>query len=84
MHIQSVLARGFAQPELIHIGISRQDGERQLASYRPIFAAVARSSNVLILPLIDQLCNSQVCSGTRNALSCSVTGTTFRWREDCR
>jgi hypothetical protein len=36
MHIQSVLARGFAQPELIHIGISRQDGERQLASYRPI------------------------------------------------
>jgi len=84
MHIQSVLGRGFAQPELINIGISWQDGERQLASYRPIFAAVARSSNVAILPPIDQLCNSQVCSGTRNALSCSVTGTTFRWREDCR
>src|SRR4029078_7930843 len=66
MHIQNVLGRGLAQPELINIGISRQEYERQLASYSPIFARVAQAPNVSIVPLIDQLCNSQVCSGTRN------------------
>ena len=66
MHIQNVLGRGLAWPELINIGISRQEYERQLASYRPILTAVARSPNVSIVPLIDQLCDSQLCSGTRN------------------
>ncbi len=66
MHIQNVLGRGMVRPELMRIGISRQEYERQLASYRPILAAVAHAPNVSILPLIDQLCDSQLCSATRN------------------
>jgi hypothetical protein len=66
LHIQNVLGRGLAWPKLIDIGISRQEYERQLASYRPILAAVARAPNVSIVPLIDQLCDSQLCSGTHN------------------
>jgi peptidoglycan/LPS O-acetylase OafA/YrhL len=65
IHMQSLLG-GSARLDLLHVGISRQEYERQLASYRPIFAAVAQAPNVSIVPLIDQLCNSQVCSGTRN------------------
>jgi hypothetical protein len=66
LHVQNVLGRGLARSEPINIGISRQEYERQLASYRPILTAVARSPNVSIVQLIDQLCDSQFCSSTRN------------------
>ena len=68
IHIHDVLGvgRGSARLDLIRVGISRQQYERQLASYRPILAAVARSPNISILPLIDQLCDDQFCRGTRN------------------
>ena len=66
MHIQNVLGRGMVRPELMDIGMPRQKYERQLASYRPILAAVARAPNVSIVPLIDQLCDGQLCSGTHD------------------
>ena len=65
IHMQSLLG-GSARLDLLHVGISRRQYESQLASYRPIFTAVAQAPNVSILPLIDQLCDSQFCGGTRN------------------
>ena len=63
--MQSLLG-GSARLDLLHVGISRRQYESQLASYRPIFTAVAQVPNVSILPLIDQFCDSQFCGGTRN------------------
>ncbi len=66
IHLQNVLGRGPVGSELIRIGMSREQYEGQLASYRPVFAALARSPNVSILPLIDLLCDSHFCSSTRD------------------
>ncbi|HET7448137.1 MAG TPA: SGNH hydrolase domain-containing protein [Methyloceanibacter sp.] len=54
MHIQNVFGEN---PKLgdLRFGIERQRYEDELASYRPIFAAVARSPNVSIVSLIDAL-----------------------------
>ena len=43
IHMQSLLGGGSARLDLIHVGISRRQYERQLASYRSILTAVARS-----------------------------------------
>jgi hypothetical protein len=68
MHIQNVLGRGHVPLEAMRYGISRRRYEAQLAYYRPILTAVARSPNVSILPLIDQLCDSRFCGGARDGV----------------
>jgi len=68
MHIQAILGRGHDQLHTTRFGISRERYEIQLASYRPILDEIAKAPNVSIVPLIDQLCDSQFCAGARNGV----------------